>query len=232
MINAVIIVGCLFFFLVVAGLFLYSLLSWNIPITVLRFMGNKQRPLVLHKKGRKKMMRGVPHLQVRGYKQTIRDFKSDYYWPALKSKYGALILWEFEDGWLTPTVPKKRKLTTEEEQRYESALAVINEIGGVRFEYDPVIHHELRLKVVDDVDMEFQVEQQARQEGQYTAGFWGFMEKYGTHMLILMIVVCLLVGFIVYLKNAPNLGAQCLSQLEEVAKQGWLERAAGMAPGG
>ena len=213
-------------FLLVIIMFIFSWLSWNIPITVLRFMGNKQRPLMIHKKGRKRMIKGVPFLQVRGYKAAIRDFKSSFYWPALKGKWGGLILWEFEDGWLTPTIPKKKVIAKDQEFLIERGLEALRGVQSVKFEYDAALHHELLLKVVDDVDVEFLVEQLAREDKQYSSGLWAFLDKYGTHIVWIFMTICALVGFIIYLDKAPNLGSQCLQQLGEVVKDDFLQKAA------
>jgi len=224
MINPWIIIGIVVFILLITFLVIFVLLSWNIPVTILRFTGDKHRPMVIHKKAKKRIIRGVPHLQVRGYKGTIRDFKSDYYWPAAKGKYGALVLWEFEDGWLTPTIPRKGAVTPENKKRYRESYDTLKELCKVTFDYDPETHHALKLKVVDDVDMEFLVEQLARQDQQYTGGFWAFMEKYGSQVTVMVIVICLLTGFIIYLKQAPDLSAQCLSQLGEVVREDFLQK--------
>lgn len=228
--NAIILVfiGMGFLLLLLIG-FLVSWLSWNIPITILRFTGNKQRPMLLHKKGRKRMSRGVPFLQVRGYKGHFRDFKSGFYWPGYRTKYGALILWEFEDGKLTPVIPKKKDVPKEKQLLIEAGIAALAEIQNVEFEYSPEMHAKLMLKVVDDVDTEFMVEELAREGKQYTGGLWAFLDRYGTHLVWIIMAICALTAYIIYLDKAPNLGAQCLSQLGEVVREDFLSKMAGAA---
>lgn len=218
-----------FFLLVVGLLILFSVLSWNIPVTILRFTGDKRRPMVIHRKARKRTFKGVTQLRVKGYKNPIRDFLAENYWPSAKGKYGALVLWELEDGWLTPTIPRKVKLSTEERRAVEEAITTLKKVGAVEFEYNPEMHHKLKLKIVDDVEAEYLVEQLAREDKQYTGGLFAFLDKYGVHLTFVLLGAFALVGFLVYLDKAPNLGAQCLAQLGEVVKEDFLTKVAGAA---
>jgi hypothetical protein len=122
MVN-VVVVGLVFIVFVVVGIiFLWSVLSWRIPVVVLRYTGNKERPTLIVRRGRKVIRRGVPYLYIKGYKTAIRDYHAENYYPSPKTRYGGVVLWEFEDGWLTPCVPKLEGLSAAERARVDQAF--------------------------------------------------------------------------------------------------------------
>jgi len=203
------------------------MLSYNIPVTILRFTGNKERPLMFHRKAKKFFRSGVPMLKVRGYKGVIRDYLSENYYPTPKGKYGALMLWEFEDGMLTPAIPKKvfREMSAEQKGEFEIILKQLQDMGVIKFSFEEQLYHQLMLKVVDDVDVEFNIEQNIRLDGQYTGGFRDFISKYTGHIVVVVIAVLLLTGLIIWLDKMPELAAQCYGAAQGAVQQSILERA-------
>lgn len=212
-----------------------SYMSYNIPVTILRFMGNKERPTIIHARARKKINHGVPRLKVRGYKTEIRDFLSENYYPTVKGKYGGLILWEFEDGMLTPTIPVKveRQLTEEQHKAVSEAFRKVQALQAVKFKYDPWLHNQLKQKAVDDVDVEFLLQEVERVDSQYASGWRDFLSKYAAQITIGIVAILLLVGWVVWLDKAPNMMAQCASAAKDVVKESLIQQAAAAAaPGG
>jgi hypothetical protein len=224
MIGVLLLFGFFFVFLLVSILFFVSWVSWNIPVTILRYTGGKERPMLLHKKAKKRIIKGVPYLWVRGYKMPVRDFKAEHYYPAFKAKWGGLILWEFEDGWLTPVGPRKQGLTKDEEALVRTALSTMNDVRPVKFEFNPEMHTKLKLKIVDDVDAQFFVDNLERQERQYTSGFWEWLNRHSTSVLAVMIVCLVLVGFIVWLQKSPEMMAQCAGVAKQTIIEGLAEQ--------
>jgi len=202
--------------------------SYNIPVTILRFTGNKGRPLIIHTKAKKHFVRGVPRLRVRGYKDDFRDYLSENYYPSPRGKYGGLVLWEFEDKLLTPSIPRKveRKLSKEDRAAINRMLMKLNKLTGVNFEYDQFLHHELKLKAVDDVDNEFMLQDSARIDSQYAGGWREFLMRYAGHATIIVIAILLLVGIIIWLDKMPEFAAQCYGAAQSAAEQGFIQRAA------
>lgn len=191
----------------------YLLVTWNIPITVFRYTGDRRRPMIIHTKGRKFERHGVTELKVRGYKHSIRDFKSENYYPSPKKKFGGLALFEFEDGQLTPVIPSFKSLKGHPE--FEKALAVIRDFAGsADFRFDDRVYHQLRLNMVDDTDKDFEVQNLARQHVQYRTAFDKFMAvlPFGIIAFVMMI---LLIGFILWLKEDPeNAARACVRTVE------------------
>lgn len=206
----------------VSALFMFYLLSWNIPVVVLRMVGSKGRPLMIPTKGKKRVDGGRPRLFVKGYRRPFRDFKAENYYPTPRGKHGGLILWEFEDGYLTPCIPKKyeKKLSAEDRLLVDQANEVLNRFNMVGFSFDKTMHDSLVLKAVDDVDIEFMIEEIARLASQYTGGLREFLAKYAGHILVIMVAMFLLIGFIVWLDKSPEWAAQCAGAARDVAIQG------------
>lgn len=221
---------CLFIFfvqLVAFSVWFYIYLHWNIPVALLRFVGNKGRPTLILKKGKKKFINGVPHLYIQGYDRPVRDYLSENYYPTIKGKYGGLILWEFEDGLLAPAIPESslKKMTEDEKKVYEEAKAYFTS-KSVPFNFDKQTFKDLKLKVVDDVDQEFMLQEQSRVEDQYSGGWKDFLLKYGGHITVIVIAVMMLVGVIVWLDKAPEFAAQCAATARDVVKASLVEQAA------
>lgn len=183
-------------------------------------------------KGKKRTRGGVPRLFVKGYPIPVRDFKANNYYPTPKGRYGGLILWEFEDGYLTPALPKKvaSYLSDEQKEALEAANEILKNNAVVSFSYDPTTHFNLVLKAVDDVDIEFMIEEIARVHEQYTGGLREFLAKYAGHILVILIAVFLLIGFIVWLDKSPDFAAQCAASAREVAMAN-IKAAAELPPG-
>lgn len=197
--------------------------AWNIPVIILRFVGNKGRPLLVIKKAKKYVEAGVPKLLVQGYKLPIRDFQQKNYYPTVGGAKGGLILWEYEDGMLTPALLHKGDpLTTEE----EAALKVVNDLKTVRFSYDPELWKSLKLKAVDDVDIEFMLQELSRVDKQYRGGLSSFLIQHGHIIGWLILGVILLVIVVLGLKAAPDIFAQCANAATGAVKQTLLESAA------
>lgn len=227
-VTPLLIFGGLLSIILVCVLTIIIVLSYNIPVTILRFTGNKERPLLFHRKAKKFFRSGVPMLKVRGYKGVIRDYLSENYYPTPKGKYGALLLWEFEDGLLTPAIPAKvyKNLSKEEQAELEITMKQLQDMGVVKFNFDEQMYHKLMLKVVDDVDVEFNIEQNVRIDGQYTGGFRDFLNKYTGHIVVVIMGFILLTGLIVFLDKMPELAAQCYGAADAAVRSSLLERAA------
>ena len=198
----------------------YQMATWKIPVTVFRFTGDKRRPLLIHTKGRKYQRHGVTELKIKGYKDPVRDFKNENYYPSPKKKFGALALFEFEDAQLTPVLPSLEELKNNPD--YKTAVEVIKNLTAtVGFNFDPRVYHQLRLNMVDDTDKDFEVQNLARQHVQYRTAFDKFMAilPYGIIGFSMMIM---LIGFILWLKEDPaNSARSCVNAMKPL-----LERAA------
>lgn len=202
--------------------------KFNIPIAVMRLTGNKQRPTLFLTRAKKVFRNGVPHLIVKGYKDHFRDYLSENYYPTINGKYGGLILWEFEDQLLTPVIPTKveRQWSDAQKREVNSLLQKINSLTGVSFSYDKFLHHELKLKAVDDVDNEFMLQENSRVDGQYAGGWRDFLLKYSGHVTVIIIAMLLLVGVILWMKNMPEFAATCYGAAQNAVQSGLLEQAA------
>lgn len=215
MVSPVIIVIVFLFFLIIAIGVFFVWLSWNIPIVILSYFGDKRRPMIKLSKGRKSYGGGVWRLFVRGYKLSFRDFKREHYYPTGKGKHGALLLWEFKPGHLTPLVPKlkDKKLNTE----LHDAIQKLVDAGflPVDYDHDEKLYQQLLLKAVDDTDMDWMIDESIRTEKQYTVGWRSILAKYANHIVIIMIAALLLAGFIVWLDKAPEMLGQCSSAAVE-----------------
>lgn len=224
------------FALIVAPLFIIAMIlffvflyraSWNIPVVVFRFLGNKGRPMILIKKAKKRIINGVPKLFVKGYKLPIRDFRQEYYYPTVRGAKGGLILWEYEDEKLTPAIlyNKNEKFTKEQ----LAAIRAVQEMKTVDFEFDPDLFRNLKLKAVDDVDVEFMLQELSRVDRQYQGGWRDFLVQHGHILGWLILGVIILVIVVLGLKAAPDIFAQCANAATEVAKSNLLEKAAAAA---
>lgn len=209
---------------------------WNIPVVILKFTGDKRRPTIALTKGRKQYTLGRNRLWVRGYRLPLRDFQSENYFPALGSKEGGLVLWEFKKGWLTPVRPSLKGLSKEEQEKvlaldkqFQELREKFQGVRSVDFEYGEEVYRQLVLKAIDDIDVEWFLRQQERIDAQYTGGWREFLQKYGGHLIIALVAVCLLVGFIVWLKEAPSQANACIQAGVEAAKQTYLSNLASQA---
>ena len=201
--------------------------SYSIPVAILRFSGNKDRPTIIITKAKKISRHGIPRLKVRGYKDEFRDYLSENYYPALRSKWGGLILWEFEDGLLTPVIPSKveRQMTDEQRKNIDAQLKNICDLTKIDFKFDKQLHHKLMLKAVDDVDTEFYLQDQARIDGQYAGGWKDFLLKYSGHMTVIIIAVLMLVGVILWFDKMPEMASQCYGQARASIENGLIQQA-------
>ena len=227
--------GLVLVIIVIAFFFYLAVLSYNIPVVVLRYTGNKGRPLMMIKKAKKVFRQGVPMLYVRGYKQPVGDFKSENYYPSMRGPYGGLILWEFEDNMLTPAIPKKmlKVLSKEDKERIEKVLVEVRSGLAVPFEFDDQLHKQLKLKAVDDVDVEAMLQEKKRIDGQYSGGFKDFLMKYGGHITVIIIAVLMLVGVIIWFQNMPEFAAQCYGAAQQAVQSSLVERGVdAVRPGG
>ena len=234
--SAVAVVLVLFFELIITGFFLLYYFSYNIPVTILRFTGNKERPMLVHAKAKKVVNHGVPRLFVKGYKEPFRDYLSENYFPTPRGKWGGLVLWEFEDGLLTPTIPLKvdRKLSKEQREELTKAFQKVSSLGKVDFEFDKLLHEQLKLKAIDDVDVEFMLQDHARIEAQYQGnGFKDFLMKYGSHMTIVIIACLMLAGVTIWFERMPEFANACYGMAKQGLESSLLEQASDkLAPKG
>jgi hypothetical protein len=174
-------------------------------------------------------------LKVNGYTDFFRDFLSENYYPTAKGAHGALLLWEFEDGLLTPVLPQKeyRKLTDEQKAEIEVLMQQVSSFAHVKFSFDEQMHHELKLKAIDDVDIEFLLEQHQRRAIQYAGGWKDFLSKYTGHFVVLIIAVLLLIGLIMWFQNMPDFAAQCYGAAQNAVQQSYLQaQAEALRPAG
>ena len=197
--------------------------SWNIPVVIFRYTGDKRRPSLRFTKAKLKVVQKIPKLFIKGYEYSFKNFKSNNYYPAAKSPLGALVLWEFKPGWLTPTLPSVDSLPEDMREEAERLFSELRERTTVDFEYDDSAYERLVLKAVDDVDAEWHVTQIARINDQYVSGWRDFMNKYGGHVIVFFIALCLLVGWIVWLKESPDWVNKCISTGVEAAKNTYLQ---------
>lgn len=210
--------------MLIIGIIIYTFFTWNIPVIILRYQGDKRRPQVVITKGKRHLYAGISRLWVRGYKLPIRDFKSEFYYPSKKGKNGALILWEVKPGLLTPTIPKKIKGLRKKEyqtilaefKRYHEALTGLA-LKDVDFEYNHDLYKSIVLKSIDDTDIDWMLQNYARIDTQYVTGWRDFLARYGGHIVLVLIVICLLVGFIIWLDKSPELMASCSAAAQEQA---------------
>lgn len=198
---------------------------WKIPIVILRYQGDGRRPMVHFTKGRLAKRGYINGLLVKGYRLAIRDFKRAHYYPTSKGKLGALILWEFKPGWLTPIKPfikENEKLSAEAQVVYDKLRELTSEGQVADFVFDKDAYNDLLLKVVDDTDMEWYLQQVERIETQYSGGWREFLSKYGGHLVLALIAVLMLVGAIVWFDKMPELSAQCIKAGESIANENML----------
>lgn len=234
MLAGIIIFGIAFVFIVIIGILIYLLFQWNIPTVILRYQGNKQRPQIHITKSRQKTTNGVSRLFVKGYKIPFRNFKSQNYYPSRKGKYGALILFEPKPGILTPVLPRKieKKLSKEDRDKINELL---NKIGldssCVNFEFNDDVYNNIILNAIDDTDVDFFMQEVARIDSQYTSGWRDFLMKYGGHLLVALVAVCLLAGFVVWLDKQPEMAAQCIGAAQQTSEN-LIKAAAGQLSSG
>lgn len=184
--------------------------KWNIPIIILRFVGNKGRPNVIVSKGHKENSRGATRLYVKGYKMAIKDFRSELYFPSPGRPHGALILYEVDDALLTPCVPTKEIRDPETRKAIDEAISFINERRHVKFSYDEQLYHEIKLKAVDDTDIDWMTDEIVRVKTQYKTGFLNFLQNVAPFIMLAIVCVAIVVGMVLFFKEAPNLAKECL----------------------
>lgn len=218
--------------LLVLAVFFIMKFSWNIDVAILRFVGDKRRPTLIIKKARKRRVGATVSLFVRGYKQPVKDFRAEYFYPSAKGQFGGLVLFEFKTGWLTPCVPEYRKLSPEMKAIVKEFREKMNGAGVVNFEFDEEMYKTLSVKAIDDVDAEWNLRQQQRIDAQYAGGWRDFLYKYAGHIAIVLIALILLIGFIIYLKEVPSMTGQCMQAGVEAAKNTYLSEIAGKFAGG
>lgn len=205
----------------VVGLVIWSIWLYNIPVTILKYTGDKRRPMMIHRKARKKIVNGVVNLWVRGYRTPVRDFLSHNYYPSPKTKHGGLLLFEFEDGNLTPLRPtlNDKRYAPEQLAKIKDIWHYLQEGRVVDFDFSDDMLKQLRLKIVDDVDADFFVQNLARQHKQYQSSFDRFMAVLPWGVLT-FIFLCILVGWIMWIKENPTNAAQaCVSNIKPLLEQ-------------
>ena len=80
---------------------------------------------------------------------------------------------------------------------------------SVGFHFDQGLHEELKLKAVDDVDVDFMLQEYARIGSQYVSGLGEFFMKYGGHLSLAVVSIALLIGVILFFQKAPDIAASC-----------------------
>jgi hypothetical protein len=211
--------------LVVTAIVIFLKFRWKIPVVILRYTGDKRRPTMIVTKARNA---GNGRLIVKGYKLPVRNFKSENYYPSAKGAHGALLVWEFKRGWLTPIIPKKvlMKLSEDDRVAIENALNFLQQKSMVKFEFNEELYAKLMVEAIDDVDAEFFLRQLERQGQQYTGGLRDFLMKHGGAIAIVIVSFVILTGYIIYLDKVPSLSGQCIEAGVSAAKSSWLSEAA------
>ena len=195
---------------------------WNIPVVILRYTGDRRRPLLITTRGKKEVIDNCVQLRVKTYKRRFRDFLSANYYPSPGVPFGAILCFEFEDGWLTPLQPALKKLSKDqriEADKYIKQLQMLTK--DVEFNYDAAVHDALKLNIIDDVDSESYLIDQTRIRQQYQ-GALGWLATHGTVVVMIVLLICLTVGFVVWVKEPPVNAAQaCVAQLRGVCSDAW-----------
>lgn len=221
-----------FLIMICVLIYVWAKRRWKIDITIYRFSGDIKKPILLHRKGRIVVNGNVHMLYVKGYKQPLKDFKSEYYYPGERGAHGSLSLFEFKHGWLTPLIPSIKEIPEDLREEAKSIFSRLRDRGVVKFDFTKIKYDELMLEAIDDTDAEWNLRQQQRIDNQYSGGWRDFLNKYGSHLVILVIAGCLLVGWIVWLKEAPTFNGQCIAAGVEAAKNTYLRDIAAKAQGG
>jgi hypothetical protein len=211
----------------VIGIIMLIKRRWKIDVTIYRFSGDKRRPITIHRKARYEQNGNAHKLWIKGYKFPIKEFNKEYYYPGEKGAYGSLSLFEFKPGWLTPVLPEMKNLPPELKQQASELFATLRNQGIVNFEFDPAMYDSLMLKAIDDTDAEWQLQQQQRIDITYSGGWKDFFKQNGGWIVLAIIAVCLLVGWIVWIKESPDWLNQCISAGVEAAKNTYLKDIAG-----
>lgn len=227
MVSVLLVLLFVFMFVVVAGILFLLIRQWKIPVVVLKFQGDKRRPSLFFTKGRKNVKAGMTRLYVKGYKFPVRDFNSENYYPSVKGKLGALILFEPKPGILTPLLPYRDSKNYPESvvsafANLEKELKLHN-LVDVSFDFDQKIYDSILLKIIDDTDIDFLLQEYVRVDSQYTTGWQEFLSKYGGHMALVFIGILMFAGFVLWLQKSPDLAAQCYAQVQEVSKNALVE---------
>lgn len=211
--------------LVVTAIVFYLKFRWKIPVVILRYTGDKRRPTMIVTKARNV---GNGRLLVKGYKLAVRNFKSENYYPSVRGAHGALLVWEFKRGWLTPVIPKKvlMKMSDDDRDAIETALSFLEQKSMVRFDFSEEMYAKLMTNAVDDVDAEFFLRQLERQGQQYVGGLRDFLMKHGGAIAMVIIAAIILTGYIIYLDKVPSISEQCIAGGVEAAKNTYLRNIA------
>ena len=136
------------------------------------------------------------------------------------------MLFEFRKGWLSPVLPFAAGFPPELKGDFDRINRELSN-KGVSFQFDEGMYKTLMLKAVDDIDAEWYGMQRERQSSQYSGGWRDFLAKYGGHMLVVVVVVCLLVGFIVWLQKSPEMMGKCIDAGVQAARNTYLQEVAG-----
>lgn len=207
---------------------------WKIPVVILRYMGDKRRPTLLVTKARRTVWKGVKQLHIKGFKLPYRDFKSENYYPGQKGAQGALLLFEFQRGWLSPAIPKKTwdAMTDEQRGKLEEVFDYLENRATVKFEFNDDMFAHLKLQAIDDVDADYFLQQIERQADQYTGGLRDFLMKHGSSLALVVVAAIILVGYIVYLDKVPSISSQCISAGIDAAQNTFFKYANNTILGG
>lgn len=201
--------------------------NWLFPIQVLvlKYQGDDRRPKAVVTRARRRERDGVMSLKILGYKYLQRDFERQNYYPGEKGR-DFIIAWEFKPGLITAVVPNKTDLPEKVVKEMAGAWSVLGKYRGVEFEYDPELYRQLVLKAVDDTNMHWIFQQKLANQRRYDTGFWGFMNKYGGHLLTALVLILVFAGFVVWLDKVPELANKCLSVARNTMEDaGFFERA-------
>lgn len=216
-------------FLVMVGFLIWFLIRrrWNIPVVILKYTGDKRRPMLALRRGKRQREKNVLGIYIKGYRFPVKNFKGENWYPAENSPIGGLVLWEFRPGWLTPALPSMMDLPEELRPQAQQLHAYLQSKHIVDFAYDNDLYSKLMFKAVDDIDVEWYVNMIDRLKDQYVSGWREFLSKYGGHLLLVVLGMFMLVGFIVWLEKSPDLAGQCISAGVEAAKNTYLQEIAG-----
>ena len=220
------IIGVPIVLIIIAIIFVWSIFSWNIPIVILQFLGNKGRPNLKITRGKLVKQRGSYALRIKGYPTTLsfKNFKSENWYPT-SGKTGALILWELRKGLLTPVVPKRNKLMAKVfgDAKKEATKQEQPILWPMNFEFDEKLYNDIELRAVDDVEIEWMLDEMARVNHQYVHGWRDWLAQ-NAHMIAwVLLTACIVCVVAIFMWKLPTVMQACANQAVQTSAM-MLER--------
>lgn len=214
------------FLLILFLIRLIYLNSFNVPVIILRYQGDRRRPLLIIKRARISKQNGITFLRVIGYKTPLVVPNGDRFYPTIKSPHGALVAFEPKSGVLDWCIPKKIKISKEEAKEIDQALKQLHKYKWAEFHISKEEYDKLKLTPVSEVSKHWYLSTIRRQAHQYATGWRDFFARYGGHMLVALVAILMFSGFVVWLNKAPEQAGQCIQAGVEAAKNTYLQEVA------